>query len=103
MWVFAEETEGTAPASALEALTKTRAWGDVDVFYVGPGSDAAFAALGDHGARKVYHLESYLKPVHFNNLGLLLGTDQVFGQAVRRTAWSERIVVVLRPYPKLHG
>jgi electron transfer flavoprotein alpha subunit len=57
-WVFAEETEGSAPDSALEALTKTRAWGDVDVFYVGPGSDAAFAALGDHGARKVYHLDT---------------------------------------------
>lgn len=57
-WVFCEEFDGAASASALELLTKARTWGDVSVFYVGTGSDAAYAALGDHGATKVHHLDA---------------------------------------------
>ena len=56
-WVFSEEIDGHAPASALELLTKARTFGDVSVFHIGPGSDAAFAELGDHGATAVYHLD----------------------------------------------
>ncbi|MEN8234223.1 MAG: electron transfer flavoprotein subunit alpha/FixB family protein [Actinomycetota bacterium] len=56
-WVFSEETDGHAPASALELLTKARAFGDVSVFHIGAGSDAAFTELGDHGAATVYHLD----------------------------------------------
>ncbi len=55
-WVFSEESEGHAPASALELLTKARSFGDVAVFHIGAGSDEAFAELGDHGATSVYHL-----------------------------------------------
>lgn len=55
-WVFSEETDGHASASALELLTKARTFGDVAVFHIGPGSDVAFAELGAHGATNVYHL-----------------------------------------------
>jgi electron transfer flavoprotein alpha subunit len=56
-WVFCEEIDGAASPSALELLTKARSWGDVEVFYVGAGSDAAFGALGDHGATRVHLLD----------------------------------------------
>ena len=57
-WVFCEEVEGAASASALELLTKARTWGDVEVFYVGAGNDAAYAALGDYGAARVHQLDT---------------------------------------------
>lgn len=57
VWVFCEELDGHASSSSLEALTKARSWGDVEVFYVGAGTDTAFAALGDHGATKVHQLD----------------------------------------------
>ncbi len=57
-WVFCEELDGAPSASTLELLTKARAWGDVEVFYVGAGSDAAYAALGDHGAVRVHQLDA---------------------------------------------
>ena len=57
-WVFVEEVDGAPSSSALEALTKATGWGgDLAAFYVGTGSDAAFAELGAHGATKVYHLD----------------------------------------------
>lgn len=56
-WVFCEELDGAPSASALELLTKARTWGEVEVFYVGKGNDAAYAALGDHGAAKVHQLD----------------------------------------------
>ncbi len=55
-WVFSEELDGHASASAIELLTKARTFGDTTVFHVGAGSDAAYAELGAHGATKVYHL-----------------------------------------------
>ena len=57
-WVFCEEVEGAASASALELLTKARTWGDVEVFYVGAGNDAAYAALGDYGAARIHQLDT---------------------------------------------
>lgn len=57
-WVFCEETEGNPSSSALEALTRARTWGDVEVLYVGAGSDAAYATLGAHGASKVHQLDT---------------------------------------------
>ena len=56
-WVFCEEQGGAPSASSLELLTKARSWGDAAVFYVGAGSDAAFAALGAHGASAVHQLD----------------------------------------------
>ena len=57
-WVFCEELDDAPSSSALELLTKARSWGDADVFYVGTGNDAAFAALGAHGATRVHHLDA---------------------------------------------
>jgi electron transfer flavoprotein alpha subunit len=56
-WVFSEEIDGHAPASALELLTKARTFGKVSVLHVGAGSDAAITELGDHGAAAVYRLD----------------------------------------------
>lgn len=55
-WVFSEESAGHASAAALELLSKARTIGDVTVFHIGAGTDAAFAELGSHGATTVYHL-----------------------------------------------
>jgi electron transfer flavoprotein alpha subunit len=56
-WVFAEENDGVPSDASLELLANARTHGDATVFYVGSGSDAAWATLGEHGATKVYHLD----------------------------------------------
>ena len=56
-WVFAEEVEGAPSAGSLELVTKARSLGDVNVFYLGGGSDAAWATLGEYGATSVYALD----------------------------------------------
>ena len=55
-WVFSEEKDGHASGSALELLTKARTIGEVSVFHIGEGSDAAISELASHGASTVYHL-----------------------------------------------
>ena len=55
-WVFSEEVEGAPSGASLEVLTKAASMGETSVVYLGEGSDAAFAALGAHGARSVHHL-----------------------------------------------
>ncbi|GMQ94530.1 MAG: electron transfer flavoprotein subunit alpha/FixB family protein [Acidimicrobiia bacterium] len=57
IWVFAEEQAGSPTTGSLELLAKARTLGDASVFYVGEGSDSAWATLGDHGATKVYRLD----------------------------------------------
>ena len=58
IWVFAEELDGAPTSLALEMLTKARSLGDdVAAFLVGAGSADVLAALGAHGATKVYHLD----------------------------------------------
>ena len=56
-WVFAEEIDGVPAEGSLELLAEARSHGDVTVFYVGAGSETAWATLGDHGATKVHHLD----------------------------------------------
>lgn len=58
IWVFAEEIAGELNPGALELVTKARGLGEVSVFYVGSASDAAFAALGAHGAASVHHFDA---------------------------------------------
>ncbi len=58
IWVFAEDRDGSPTAGALELVTKARTLGEVSVFYVGAGSDAAWATLGDHGATTVHQLDT---------------------------------------------
>ena len=55
-WVFSEEIDGHASGAALELLSKARTIGEVSVFHIGSGADAAIAELGAHGASTVYHL-----------------------------------------------
>ena len=55
VWVYAEVTPHGPKPSALELLTKARAVGDeVGAVALGPGASAAAAALGEHGAARVY-------------------------------------------------
>jgi electron transfer flavoprotein alpha subunit len=57
VWVFVEESGGSPSPLGLELLTKARTLGEVTALYVGAGSDAAFATLGEYGAGTVYHLD----------------------------------------------
>lgn len=79
-WVFCEELDGHASASALESLTKGRAWGEVAVFYVGAGDDGAYAALGAHGATSIHQLDpadQLPAPAAAAALADLLGEDDL--------------------------
>ena len=58
VWVFIEDVNGSPSAIGLELLAKARTIGDPTVVYLGPGSDEAFATLGDHGATKVLHADA---------------------------------------------
>ena len=57
IWVFIEESAGVPTTLGLELLTKARELGDPTVFYLGEGSDDAFATLGRHGATRVVHAD----------------------------------------------
>jgi electron transfer flavoprotein alpha subunit len=58
VWVFVEQ-EGEKPTTlGLELLAKGRDLGDVTAVLLGAGSDEIFAILGDHGAKKVLHVDS---------------------------------------------
>jgi electron transfer flavoprotein alpha subunit len=58
VWVFVEQ-DGDAPTTlGLELLARGRELGNVTAILLGPGSDAVFAALGDHGASRVLHADS---------------------------------------------
>ena len=79
-WVFCEEQDGAPSASSLELLTKARSWGECAVFYVGAGSDDAFAALGSHGAGAVHHLDTgdaLPAPLAAAAMAELVGPDDV--------------------------
>ena len=54
IWVFAQAADGAPTTGTLELLTKARSLGsNVSAFIAGDGAADA-AALGDHGAAKVY-------------------------------------------------
>ncbi|MDJ0769861.1 MAG: electron transfer flavoprotein subunit alpha/FixB family protein, partial [Ilumatobacter sp.] len=54
IWVFAQGADGAPTTSTLELLTKARSLGgSISAFVVGDASSFA-AALGEHGAAKVY-------------------------------------------------
>ncbi|HSM00924.1 MAG TPA: electron transfer flavoprotein subunit alpha/FixB family protein [Acidimicrobiia bacterium] len=58
IWVFSEDAGGSPSPISLEMLTKARSLGgEVMAFFVGAGSDAAWSALGAHGAGEVHHLD----------------------------------------------
>lgn len=54
IWVFAQAADGAPTTGTLELLTKARTLGsNVSAFIAGDGASEA-AAMGDHGAAKVY-------------------------------------------------
>ncbi|HLU31743.1 MAG TPA: electron transfer flavoprotein subunit alpha/FixB family protein [Acidimicrobiia bacterium] len=57
VWVFVEEENGQPSTIGLELLSKARDLGDATVVYLGQGSDAAFATLGEYGAGRVLHAD----------------------------------------------
>jgi electron transfer flavoprotein alpha subunit len=58
IWVFVEEEAGGPSTIGLELLAAGRQLGEVTAIYLGTGSDAAFATLGDHGASSVLHIDA---------------------------------------------
>jgi electron transfer flavoprotein alpha subunit len=58
IWVFVQEEAGGPSTMGLELLAAGRQLGEVTAIYLGTGSDAAFATLGDHGASSVLHLDA---------------------------------------------
>ncbi len=58
VWVFIEESGGAPSSLGLELLTKARDLGEPVVFYLGSGSDEAFAKLGEHGAKQVIQADA---------------------------------------------
>ncbi len=54
VWVCAELNQGKLAGISLELLARARDLGEVEAVALGPGARAAAAALGKHGARKVY-------------------------------------------------
>jgi len=54
IWVYAELNQGRLTTTALELLTRARELGEVDAVALGPGAHKAAAALGKHGAARVF-------------------------------------------------
>lgn len=58
VWVFVEQ-DGESPTTlGLELLTKAHQLGDTTAILLGPGSDSVFAALGEHGATSILHVDA---------------------------------------------
>ena len=58
IWVFAESAEGKATTATLELLTKARELAStVEALYAGPDGDAVAAAVGEHGATKLFVID----------------------------------------------
>src|SRR5690242_19235067 len=59
IWVFAESSQGRATSATLELLTKARELAStVEALYTGPDADAVAAAAGEHGASKLYVIDT---------------------------------------------
>jgi electron transfer flavoprotein alpha subunit len=58
VWVFVEQEAGQPTTLGLELLAKARQLGEATAVLLGTGSDAVFAALGDHGAKSILHVDS---------------------------------------------
>jgi electron transfer flavoprotein alpha subunit len=59
IWVFAESAEGKPTTATLEMLTKARELAStVEAIYAGSDADAIAASLGEHGATKVFVLDT---------------------------------------------
>lgn len=56
--VFSAGADGSVGAAALEAASKSQAWGAVEALHVGPLPDHAVAELGAHGVSRIFHLDA---------------------------------------------
>ncbi len=54
IWVFSQESNGTATSGTLELLTKARSLGGSVAAFVGGDASAIAGILGEYGASKVY-------------------------------------------------
>lgn len=88
IWVFVREADGQPTTLGLELLTKARGLGEVTAVYVGAGSAAAYATLGEYGATAVLHLDpgdALVGAPVARAMAERAGTDQpdliLFGQA----------------------
>jgi len=59
VWVFAESADGKATSATLEMVTKAREIGStVEALYTGSDADAVAAGVGEHGATKLFVLDT---------------------------------------------
>ena len=58
VWVFVEQEVDRATTLGLELLAKARELGDVTALFLGAGSETIFSTLGEHGAKRVLHIDS---------------------------------------------
>jgi len=59
VWVFAESADGKATSATLELVTKARELGStVETLYTGADADAVAAAVGEHGATKLFVIDT---------------------------------------------
>ena len=58
VWVLVEQDGDQPTTLGLELLAKARQLGAATVVLLGPGSDAVFATLGEHGATSVIHVDT---------------------------------------------
>jgi electron transfer flavoprotein alpha subunit len=59
VWVYAESADGKATSATLEMVTKARELGStVEALYTGPDADAVAAGVGEHGATKLFVLDT---------------------------------------------
>jgi electron transfer flavoprotein alpha subunit len=57
VWVYAELDQGRLQEVSRELMTKARELGEVEAVALGPGAGDAAAALGSHGAKRVFACE----------------------------------------------
>ena len=59
VWVYAESADGKATSATLEMVTKAREIGStVESLYTGSDADAVAAGVGEHGATKLFVLDT---------------------------------------------
>ena len=59
VWVYAESADEKATSATLEMVTKARELGStVEALYTGPDADAVAAGVGEHGATKLFVLDT---------------------------------------------
>ncbi|MGH8950317.1 MAG: electron transfer flavoprotein subunit alpha/FixB family protein [Acidimicrobiia bacterium] len=58
VWVLVEQDGDQPTTLGMELLAKARQLGDATAVLLGPGSEAVFSTLGEHGAKSVIHVDT---------------------------------------------